>query len=125
MSEVLTLYGTIPTFLTHLKKKVFENIVGRGENAGNPQSFLPFQQKISNFQSYLSPANAQSPILSFAKGLIQGNRLNLYRTIPRLNNLRKRPFENIVRKGEKAGNQHNLFSFYSNVFYPIKENFLH
>ena len=38
-----------------LKQRAFENIVGKGENAGNqhfllsPQSFLPFQNKISIF----------------------------------------------------------------------------
>ena len=41
----LTLYHTIPTIMT-LKKKAFENIVEKGENAGNqhflllPQCFL-------------------------------------------------------------------------------------
>ena len=39
--------------LTNLKKKAFENIVGKGENAGNqhfllfPQLFLPYQREKS------------------------------------------------------------------------------
>ena len=47
----LTLYQTIPTFN--------ENIVEKGENAGNqhfllfPQCFLSFQKQISVFQSHL------------------------------------------------------------------------
>ena len=45
--------------LTALGKKPFENIVGKGENAGNqhfilfPQYFLPFPNQISNFHSHL------------------------------------------------------------------------
>ena len=34
--------------LTTLRKKPFENIVGKGENAGN-QDFLPFQYKFQFF----------------------------------------------------------------------------
>ena len=44
----LTLHHTIPTFMT-LSKKPFENIVGRGENAGN-QHFLLFQQCFQPYQ---------------------------------------------------------------------------
>ena len=61
-------------------KKPFENVVEKGENAGNqhfllfPQCFLPFPKQISIFQSHLSPANTfslnQSEILSFGKELI-------------------------------------------------------
>ena len=42
-----------------LYKKPFENIVGKGENAGNqhcllfPQCFLPFPKQSSIFQSHL------------------------------------------------------------------------
>ena len=49
--EVLTLYYTIPTLMM-LKKKPFENIVGKRENAGNhhfllfPQCFLPFLKQV-------------------------------------------------------------------------------
>ena len=51
----LTLYHTI---LTTLFKNPFENIVGKGENAGNqhfllfPQCFLPFPNEISIFLSH-------------------------------------------------------------------------
>ena len=46
-----------------LKKKPSENIVGKGENAGNqhfllfPQCFLPFQKQISIFQSSANAFN--------------------------------------------------------------------
>ena len=42
-----------------MSKKAFENIVGKGEHAGNqhvllfPQSFLPFSNQISIFESHL------------------------------------------------------------------------
>ena len=45
--------------LNDLEKEVFENIVEKGENAGNQhflrflQPFLPFPIQISNFQSHL------------------------------------------------------------------------
>ena len=58
LETALTLYHTIPTFtLTTLWKKPFENIVGKGENAGNqhfllfPQYFLPFPKQISILDS--------------------------------------------------------------------------
>ena len=47
----LTLSNTVPTFKT-IRRKAFENVVGKEENAGNqnfllfPQCFLPFQPKI-------------------------------------------------------------------------------
>ena len=40
VNKCLTLYHTVPTFKT-MKKRPFENIVGKGENAGN-QHFLLF-----------------------------------------------------------------------------------
>ena len=54
----LTLYHTIPTF-KKLGKKPFENIVGKGENAGHQhfllfsQCFLPFPKQISILWSHL------------------------------------------------------------------------
>ena len=45
--------------LTTLKKKAFENILGKGENAGNqnfvlsPKCFLPFTKQILIFESHL------------------------------------------------------------------------
>ena len=41
----LTLYYTVPT-LNDCEKKSFENIVGKGENAGN-QHFFPFPKLFS------------------------------------------------------------------------------
>ena len=48
-----------PDFLTTLRKKTFENIVGKGENAGNqhfllfPQCFLPIQRRKSSLELHL------------------------------------------------------------------------
>ena len=75
-----TLYHTIP-LVTALKKRPFENIVGKGENAGNqhfllfPQFFHPSQKEFLCFlvTFKLLSANAfnldQSKILVFGKGL--------------------------------------------------------
>ena len=49
-----------PRFLMMLKKRAFENIVGKGENAGNqhfllfPQCFLPYQIQILPFSPNLN-----------------------------------------------------------------------
>ena len=57
--NALTLNHTIPTFNDLEKKKVFENIVGKGENAGYqhflffPQCFLSCPRQISNSESHL------------------------------------------------------------------------
>ena len=61
-----------------MKKKAFESIVGKGENAGNqhfillPQCFLSYQREKLSFNQHLSSANAfnldQSKILPFGKG---------------------------------------------------------
>ena len=54
----LTLYHTIPTF-NDREKEAFENIVGKGENAGNqhflllPQCFLPIPKRISVYKLHL------------------------------------------------------------------------
>ena len=51
------------------------------------------------------------------KILFSGNGLTLYHTISTSNDLmRKRPFENVVGKGENAGNQH--FLLFQHVSYP-------
>ena len=75
----LKLFTTQARLLTTLYNKPFENIVGKGENAGNqhfllfPQCFLPFPKQVSFFSVtfILSSANAfnldQSKILSFGK----------------------------------------------------------
>ena len=73
--------------LTILYKNPFENIVGKGENAGNqhfglfPQCFQLFPKEISIFLSrfFLSSANAfnldQSKTLSFSKELAHNYRI--------------------------------------------------
>ena len=58
ISKLLTLYHTILT-LNDPEKKPFENIVGKGENAGNqhfllfPQCSLPIPKRISSFKLHL------------------------------------------------------------------------
>ena len=71
------LLPTKPRILTTLKRKAFENIVGKGENAGNqysllfPQCFLPYEREKSLFQQHSSLVNAfnlvQSKILLCGK----------------------------------------------------------
>ena len=57
---VLYLFTTQSQFLMTLRKKSFENIVGKAENADNqhfllfPQCFLPFPKQISIFDSHLN-----------------------------------------------------------------------
>ena len=54
-----SIFTTQSLLLTHLEKKAFENIVGKGENAGNqhfllsPQCFLIFPSKTLIFESRL------------------------------------------------------------------------
>ena len=56
--KAFTFYRTIPT-LNDPKMEAFENILGKGENAGNqhflliPKCFLPFPKQISIFGSHL------------------------------------------------------------------------
>ena len=45
--------------------------------------------------------------------------LTLYHRISTFKNQEKKAFENIVGKGENAGNQH--FLLFHNVFYAVKE----
>ena len=75
--------------LTNLKKKDFENIMGKGENAGNqhflldPQCFLPFPNQISIFglHLFLLSANAlnlnQSKVLTFGEELSSNDKFRL------------------------------------------------
>ena len=55
----------------------------------------------------------QDLIITYISTKFGADWLTLYHTIP--TTLTKRPFENIVGKGENAGNQHFSFSYY--VFY--------
>ena len=43
-----------------LKKKPFENIVGKGENAGNRQCFLPNPKRISTFNLHFILSSAKA-----------------------------------------------------------------
>ena len=56
--------------------------------------------------------------LGWSQNGLLGNGLTLHHTILTFNNPEE---ENIVGKGENAGNQY--FLFFHNVFYPIKEKF--
>ena len=55
-----------------LREKLFENFVGKGENAGN-QCFLPYQRQIPLFEPHVKcrlkmlPILDESTFLSFAK----------------------------------------------------------
>ena len=74
--------------LTTIRKESFENLLGKGENAGNqhfllfPKGFPPFPRQISIYKSHLfchlqRPLNfVKSWILSFGKGLmhLHGNK---------------------------------------------------
>ena len=63
----------------HWRKKPFENIVGKKENAGNqhfllfPQCFLSYKRQLQHFEYHLSSANVfdlgKPKILSSSKGL--------------------------------------------------------
>ena len=83
MALTLQSFTTLPNsrVLTTLKEKGFENIVGKGENAGN-QHFLLFPQcflfcQTQNFYQHLILLSAyafnlvQSRKLSFDKGLTE------------------------------------------------------
>ena len=123
-----------------LKKKAFENIVRKGENAGNqhfllfPQCFLSFSKLISNFgiEHYIYIPKI-FPFYNFdEKGYCSsfwknGENVGIghFIYIPLLftaqfrlvMTLKKKAFENIVRKGENAGNQH--FLLFAQCFLPF------
>ena len=85
--------------LTTLRKKPFENIVGKGENAGNqhflffPQCFLPFPKQISIFDTH---SNCRLQILSIWTGLTKilsfGKELPGFTKSFILTSLRKKPY---------------------------------
>ena len=70
---------------------------------------FPEKWKKDKFFLSFSPLHRQNTISSFTLDL-EISELTLYHTIPTLNDLeeKKRPFINIVGKGENAGNQHFL-----------------
>ena len=66
-----------------------------------------FTYSATIWKTNLSPVNALN--LNKTKILSSGKELNLYHTIPTLNNtLRKKALENTAGKGENAGNQYFL-----------------
>ena len=83
----LTLGKELATLGKKKKKNLFENIVGKGENAGNQhfllcqQFFLPFQNQISNFRLYLFYC---LQMLSKRTSLLFARDLTLYQTVPTL-----------------------------------------
>ena len=58
--------------------------------------------------------------LHYKLAVLQYVGLTLYHTIPTLNDPKKKPFENIVVKGENAGNQH--FRLFTQYFLPISKS---
>ena len=104
------LFTTQSQLLTTLRKKPFENMMGKGENAGNqhfflfPQCFLPFPKE------FFSHVRIE-PFFTF-----------LFTTQSRLlTTPRKKPFENMMGKGENAGNQH--FFLFPQCFLPFPKEF--
>ena len=82
--------------------------MGKGENAGH-QHFLLF------------PHFFQRPLIQgYFKSLWCGKELILHNTILCYNNLSKNPFQNIVGKGENAGNQH--FLLFPQCFLPYQRH---
>ena len=75
VNQVLkNLINFLPLLKT-LKKTPFENIVGKGENAGNqhfllfPKCFLPIRKRISVFRLHFILSSVNAFNLSFGKGL--------------------------------------------------------
>ena len=99
--------------LTTLKKQLFKYIVGSGENLGNlfPHNvFYPVEDKLKHWKKiYLVVCKIKCFLFGDAQNFIIGKELTLYRTIPTLMTLRKKPFEN-YGKGRKC--------FSHSIFYP-------
>ena len=97
-----------------LKKKPFEKIVGeKGQNAGN-QHYSPFLQCIK-IQKSSFELHIDCPLQLLSIWICYG--LTLYHTILTFNEPEKKPYENMVGKGENSDNQHFLL-FPRNVFHP-------
>ena len=113
--------------ILHQKQTAFEKIVEKGEIACNEQ-FLLFPQCFLLSQKIVSPFVHIFEITSlFAAEELKG--LKYFNPLPHNHNfschtLLKKPPENIVGKGENAGNQY-FFPFTHSVFYLIKESFHH
>ena len=120
----LTQYNIILTFHDP-GKETFENIVGKRANAGNqhfllfPKRFLPIPNEFDFFQSRLFCPLQMLSIWNSLKCCrlvrtkseahsIKCKFVNSTTQSLLLKTLAKKPFENIVGKGENAGNQHFL-----------------
>ena len=106
-----------------LRKKLFENIVGKGENAGDqhfllfPQCFIPFQRQISIFESHFF-SFLQIFLIWTSLKFCRLVKRKLFTTQSRLSTtLRKKPFENNLGKEENAYNQH--FLIFLQCFLPF------
>ena len=119
--DALTLYPTIPTTL---KIKPFENIVGKGENAGNqlfllfPQYFLPFPKQISFFQSLLFLSSSNAFVLGQSKNSLFDKELKPFPLHMHLNTLKKKSFRKTLQKIVKLLKMSD-FIFFHNFFYAI------
>ena len=98
----------------HQQQTPFENIVGKEEIARNeqfllfPQCFLPNQIIVSLFVHIFDFISLFAAELEEPKIGISGKGLMI---------LREKMFENVVGKGENAGNQH--FLLYPQCFLPF------
>ena len=105
--------------LTTLKKQSFENIAGKGENAGNqhlllfPQYLLPFQNQISVFISHLFCHLKLFTILNMSKNLLYGKGISL----------QYKSFENTGGKCEIASNEQ--FLLFPQCFLPVSKTLYH
>ena len=70
---------------------------------------LLFGKELSHILSSTNTLLWYSPKLSYGYKTCKSSALTLYHTIPTFNDLGEKLFENIVGKGENAGNQHFLF----------------
>ena len=82
--NLFQLFTSQSQLLTTLKKKPFENIVGKGENAVNqhfllfPQCFLPFSKYISFFKPHFLLLSANAFNLKWPKIFLFGKKLDKF-----------------------------------------------
>ena len=119
-----------PRVLKVMKNMPLKDIMCEGENA-DKHHFLLFQQCFLPYLRQITTCNlisiyfdvcqhfqfGQAFLLS-GKVLLSRQGLTLYHTTPTLTTLKMEPVENIVGKGENAGDQH--FHLFPQCFLPIK-----
>ena len=96
-----------------LRKKVFDISAGKEENDRDTTGFYPFEE--------FAPYSIYCPqVLSRSSSLKSDCLVTFYNTIRLFTTLRKKAFENIVGKGENAGNQHFLLfpAMFSFLLFP-------